>query len=433
MSDFCSELGCAYIEKSGELLVYDDISSATTDSDDAPSANVESDDASSAPVEGDDLSSTTVESGNTNNIITSKDKYLDSASSMKNEKSYDDLISIQIKEETIDIVDIPVIPPNEMEGSLSSEEINMTLDTEVEVNDKSDCTDINMDDYDQRDDKDAAKQLSEKMDSYDCDELKIAIYQFLNGSNLEVFKSKESENKPITESNEFIELTKDKETPYSCGVCGKEFTAVGGLVIHLRIHTGDQPFACTECGKEFTNRANLRKHTRIHNNDRRYECDICGSKFTLNQNMQSHRLTHTGIKPHSCKICGKSFSRAHHVKRHMETHSQTPEKNHECNVCNKAFTRKENLQAHLKTHSKSLYGCMLCGQYFNGEGRLKYHVRKKHPDEIERFEISGLNDKEYDHKNNDKTCTVNTFIINDSSSIDSYIKTESLESESETN
>jgi uncharacterized Zn-finger protein len=117
----------------------------------------------------------------------------------------------------------------------------------------------------------------------------------------------------------------------------------------------------------------------------------------------------------------------------METHSQTPEKNHECNVCSKAFTRKENLQAHLKTHSKSLYGCMLCGQYFNGEGRLKYHVRKKHPDELERFEISGLNDKEHDHKNNEKTCSVNTFIMNDSSSIDSYIKTESLESESETN
>jgi hypothetical protein len=64
------------------------------------------------------------------------------------------------------------------------------------------------------------------MDSYDCDELKIAIYQFLNGSNLEVFKSKESENKPITESNEFIELTKDKETPYSCGVCVNDFPQI---------------------------------------------------------------------------------------------------------------------------------------------------------------------------------------------------------------
>ena len=413
MSDFCSELGCAGIEKSDEFLVDDEISSATAVSD--------------------EISSTTGESGNTNNIITPKDKYLDSVSSTNNDKTYDGFISMQIKEETIDIDDIPVVQPNEMEKSLSSEEINMTLDTEAEIEEKSDSTDIDMDDNDRKDDKDIAKQLSEKMDSYDCDELKIAIYQFLNGSNLEVFKSKESENKPITESNEFIELTKDKETPYSCGVCGKEFTAVGGLVIHLRIHTGDQPFACTECGKGFTNRANLRKHTRIHNNDRPYECDICGSKFTLNQNMQSHRLTHTGIKPHSCKICGKSFSRAHHVKRHMETHSQTPEKNHECNVCSKAFTRKENLQAHLKTHSKSLYGCMLCGQYFNGEGRLKYHVRKKHPDELERFEISGLNDKEHDHKNNEKTYSVNTFIMNDSSSIDSYIKTESLESESETN
>ena len=51
----------------------------------------------------------------------------------------------------------------------------------------------------------------------------------------------------------------------------------------------------------------------------KYPCDICGKKFTRPQHVTRHKLLHTGERPHTCPRdnCDKSFSREDKLKYHL--------------------------------------------------------------------------------------------------------------------
>lgn len=60
-----------------------------------------------------------------------------------------------------------------------------------------------------------------------------------------------------------------------CDTCGRGYTTLGALRMHMRIHTGDV-LSCSFCDKTYVNRALLEQHLRTHTREKAFECRQCG-------------------------------------------------------------------------------------------------------------------------------------------------------------
>ncbi|KAJ8268781.1 hypothetical protein COCON_G00113880 [Conger conger] len=138
------------------------------------------------------------------------------------------------------------------------------------------------------------------------------------------------------------------DKPISCVYCGKSFSYVSRLKIHLLKHTGEKPYSCSQCGKRFTIARNLERHQHIHWGDAAFCCSQCGKRFKRADHLKVHQRVHTGERPYSCSQCSKRFRFSGDLNTHKRVH--TGEKPYCCTLCGTRFSQLRQLKAHQRNH-----------------------------------------------------------------------------------
>ncbi|XP_037549385.1 zinc finger protein 728-like [Nematolebias whitei] len=187
--------------------------------------------------------------------------------------------------------------------------------------------------------------------------------------------------------------------PFSCGVCGKNFSRHGALKRHKKIHIRKKPDTCQICGQTFTEIQLLQEHLKMHedkngNQNEGYDvgegktlkqkantestlgekssfcCKVCGDFFYSLGFLGKHAKTHCNDSKNMCGICGEQLDTSDSLQTHLQSHKETSGK---CNVCGKRF---QNIETHMRNHTGyKPYRCTVCSKRFPRPGALRQHKR----------------------------------------------------------
>ncbi|XP_060549642.1 zinc finger protein 208-like [Pantherophis guttatus] len=159
----------------------------------------------------------------------------------------------------------------------------------------------------------------------------------------------------------------------------------------------NKPYACGHCGKNYKWPSDLARHKHVHSRKKlmkdkgtkpkkSYICDQCGKHFNWPSHLAQHKHTHsrsklmrgTKFKSYICGHCGKSYHWPSQLARHEQTHFRTKlmkskctklKKSYICGLCGKNFQWPE-LAQHKCTHSRK--------KLLSGKGtKLKYYTHSQ--------------------------------------------------------
>lgn len=181
------------------------------------------------------------------------------------------------------------------------------------------------------------------------------------------------------------------EKHVNCPECGKAFSKISFLQVHLRQHTGEKPFECDRCGRSFSQRANLHRHYQGHIGEKPHLCHLCGRSFVHKVQLSEHMAQdHAGVavsgKRFTCRICHQAFAerghlRQHAVKSHPDEHREAigaiseADRTHVCDTCGRGYTTLGALRMHMRIHTGDVMACSFCDKTYVNRALLEQHLR----------------------------------------------------------
>ena len=203
---------------------------------------------------------------------------------------------------------------------------------------------------------------------------------------------------------------------YKCDMCGKGFTLKSHLITHLQLkflnHTGEKNFICTICYKSFALQSYLERHMFRHKINRWYKCEVCEKPYFSKSTFNKHMAIHIENESHTCKECKCLFPNRSEWKKHITTcyrklkcrfcnktfryiawlslhEKHHKEKPYECEICQEVFIQKNDLSEHRKTHKGESFECNECGKKFIQKCNLATHVLLAHERKVFDCKVCG--------------------------------------------
>ncbi|XP_065367956.1 uncharacterized protein LOC135960566 [Calliphora vicina] len=98
---------------------------------------------------------------------------------------------------------------------------------------------------------------------------------------------------------------------FLCANCPKTFINKVELEAHKHVHSGERPHKCDVCTKSFRYVHHLKRHKDSVHFGKRHACTVpnCGRKFTTLAQLKVHIWTHNGIVPYKCPFCNRLFKK----------------------------------------------------------------------------------------------------------------------------
>ncbi|XP_026464214.1 PR domain zinc finger protein 10-like isoform X2 [Ctenocephalides felis] len=177
-----------------------------------------------------------------------------------------------------------------------------------------------------------------------------------------------------------------------CPMCEMNFTVVGELREHVKVHCINGVFTCKHCNKNFTQYRLIRKHIRAFHSEKKFSCPHCNKMFPAQDKLKMHLLRHSDHREFLCAHCGKQFKRKDKLTEHMKC---IHEKLNTLQIDKQERSVDENLAIFAGNNNKPkkfmprvspndyhrfIYKCHSCLLGFKRRGMLVNHLAKRHPD-----------------------------------------------------
>ncbi|KAG5676506.1 hypothetical protein PVAND_006337 [Polypedilum vanderplanki] len=262
---------------------------------------------------------------------------------------------------------------------------------------------------------------------------RISKDKSLTDLNITIDKSTANKTIPKSDTTEYVERFPilDARKPFVCQRCGVAFTRQKALESHMKhVHQGEQEqsFDCEICGDSFFDSTSLEEHLELRHNYstriRKTGGKTTSGKVPSRSQIMDFEDSNSEYEPdkntdeidddddyeedagHICDKCDMTFKNADSLKRHIKTHFIKSEAlsdyddssgegsgkgkskiagdaNLGCNVCGESFTEALDLLAHAEIHARfQPFKCLLCGETFFEENKIKMHLMDNHRNEM---------------------------------------------------